>query len=386
MMVPVELATAAATQRDPAPAAQADDRRCPRLVPVCAAHATRDLLGQMAGRSLGLGILVGVVALNSSSIYWRLAAGGLGAICAGVPAYYIAKNQVSAEGGTGKVAVGLWTAAAAATGAVVAGLGSVQPVAALATGAIASTTVSLLGLNARTENERSGMPTVKGSAMFMAGGAALAAASIIDKQWIAPVPQLVARNLGVAGESLVIELCKSSFEQVGPSVDRKALNFKGRVLTSMIGMLPYVGATVLLNGYVSGLLQGPTDSFRYQDLIAPALVGALANAVRGSANSAAAWLMHQQGYGDTERDDNLRPHAGPRRPDAAVVAKKSAVRFFLSTCRNALYQKFRDHGLSVLEANCAAQAIYAVFAQNRDLIFDLMTGEGWTEPQLSVRA
>ena len=50
------------------------------------------------------------------------------------------------------------------------------------------------------------------------------------------------------------------------------------------------------------------------------------------------------------------------------------------------YFYLREKGLRVLPASCIAQSCYAVFAQNRELIVDLMQGEGWhDEPTLSVR-
>jgi hypothetical protein len=37
----------------------------------------------------------------------------------------------------------------------------------------------------------------------------------------------------------------------------------------------------------------------------------------------------------------------------------------------------RNSSLSVLQASILSQFAYAFFAQNRDLVYDLMRGEGW---------
>ena len=49
----------------------------------------------------------------------------------------------------------------------------------------------------------------------------------------------------------------------------------------------------------------------------------------------------------------------------------------MSACRNAIYVQLRKGGMSVLQATILAQFAYAFFAQNRDLVYDLMQGEGW---------
>jgi hypothetical protein len=54
----------------------------------------------------------------------------------------------------------------------------------------------------------------------------------------------------------------------------------------------------------------------------------------------------------------------------------------MSACRNAIYVQLRKDGLSVLQASILAQFAYAFFAQNRDLVYDLMQGEGWSAPTI----
>jgi hypothetical protein len=41
--------------------------------------------------------------------------------------------------------------------------------------------------------------------------------------------------------------------------------------------------------------------------------------------------------------------------------------------------------MAIMPAACIAQACYSVFAQQRDLIYELMQGKGWSEPVLNQR-
>jgi hypothetical protein len=122
------------------------------------------------------------------------------------------------------------------------------------------------------------------------------------------------------------------------------------------------------------------------DLWAPLLVGALSNAVRGAANAAAVLHVHQSKNDIADPTAMaIRPTTGFTIPDMNVLVQKTALRFTLSCCRNALYFQLREHGLSVLQAACLAQSFYVFFAQSRELMFDLMQGEGWSEPVLITR-
>jgi hypothetical protein len=42
--------------------------------------------------------------------------------------------------------------------------------------------------------------------------------------------------------------------------------------------------------------------------------------------------------------------------------------------------------MAIMPAACIAQACYSVFAQQRDLIYELMQGKGWSEPVLNQRS
>ena len=362
----------------------------PPLSPIlktAASHSARDFLGQCLGRTAGLGVFTAITHSAFGSITADVLIGSVGALAAGTQAFLISKNQIGTTSLAQKTAVALCTATAAAAGASIVALGSAQPVVALAVGAAATTAVSLLKYCLFTQPEDSeSTDTSKAIVFGLTTAASLAIISVASPNWIATESTFANRSIGVMIESSVVELCKSSFEQLGPSVNRSALTFNGKVTAAMIGMLPYVAATVLFNGYVSGTMQGNHDSHEFMDLWGPLIVGALSNAVRGASNAAAVLYLHQKSTGINNPDAMpIRPSQGVTRPDINKVTQKTAVRFMLSCCRNALYFKFREHGMSVVQAACLAQTCYAFYAQSRDLIFDLMQGEGWSEPTLITR-
>ena len=263
-----------------------------------------------------------------------------------------------------------------------------QPVAVLASATVATGTASLLNLlQGRQPEERAITDKAKAIAFGVATAASLSGVLIANQNWIAAEPTFAARSIASLTEATLIELCKTSMEQLGPSVDRSVLNFKGKAGVSLMGLLPYYAATVLFNDLLSAKLQPPNDSHAFLDLWGPLTVGALANAVRGAANAGATYLHYQNESNVKETGASvLRPHVGIQKPDCQKMAQKTAVRFFLSACRNAMYFSLRENGMSMVSAACMAQACYALFAQNRDLIYDLMQGEGWSEPVLISRS
>jgi hypothetical protein len=125
-------------------------------------------------------------------------------------------------------------------------------------------------------------------------------------------------------------------------------------------------------------MQPDHETHDFEKLIWPLLIGAIANGVRGACNAAAVYVCHQNGWGVAKPDANiLRPSMGPKRPEAIRMSKKIAIRFFLSVCRNAVYDRLLHGGMSVVNASILSQFVYGFFAQNRDLVYDLMKGEGW---------
>jgi hypothetical protein len=340
-------------------------------------HAGRETV-QIAGKTAGLLAFTSLAQLSVSGLPLKFVVGGIGALSAGTTAYLIAKNQIGTETTCQKAAVFLCTAAAATAGAAVATFGTWQMVTGITLAGLMTPTVSLMGKpcnrcgTAAIERAKAGLFALD----IIAGTAGSFA---ISSKWSIADETLAAKNLGAALESLVVELCKSSFERVGLSVNRNVLSLEGKALASAIGMLPYVGAALYINGFLATLVQPPPASRQFFELLAPVLLSTLVNAVRGACNSAAVRFLQQHRIASLEPGANeVRPHHGLMQPNAKIVAQKTAIRFFLITCRNAVYLNLCVNGLPLLQANCLAQLVYSLFAQNRELIFDLMQGQAWT--------
>lgn len=357
------------------------------LLKTAACHGTRDFLGQCLGRTAGLAVFTAITNSNWNPIPTSILIGSIGALAAGTQAFLISQHQIGTATLAQKTAVALCTAAASAAGASIIALGSVQPVIALAIGAAATTAVSLLKYSLPEHADAAELTDVAKATVFsMTTAASLVTMTVVHPHWQSAEKTLANRSIGVMIESGIIELCKAACERLGPSVNRPALSFNGKVRASLMGALPYVAATVLLNGFASGMLQPAKDSHQFMELWAPLMVGALSNAIRGAANAAAVFYLHKKQNEACHPDASpIRPSIGIKQPDCRKVAKKTAIRMTLSCCRNAIYFYLREHGMSVLQAGCLAQFCYSFFAQSRELIFDLMQGEGWNEPVLVKR-
>jgi hypothetical protein len=359
----------------------------PPILATTLCHATRDLLGQCLGRTAGLGIFTAITHATWSPVSASILVGSAGAIAAGTQAFLISRHQIGISTLAHKTAVSLCTVTGAVVGASIVALGSSQPVIALAIGVAATTAVSLVKFCLHTQPDADELSdTAKATVFGMTTATSLVTYTLIHPSWLATEKTIASRSIGVMIESSIVELCKASFERLGPSVNRGALTFNGKVISSLMGLLPYVAASVLLNGYVSGLMQPAHDSHEFMDLWAPLMIGALSNAVRGASNSAAVFYLQQKQVQVSDPNAKLiRPSQGVLQPNGDKVGQKTCVRMFLSCCRNALYFHLRERGMTVLQASCLAQFSYAFFAQSRDLIFDLMQGEGWTEPRITAR-
>ena len=355
-----------------------------RVALACFSHATRDFLGQTAGRLLGLGAYSLLSTLGETPM--RVASGIAGAGAGGRLSYLIARSQIGTGSYSQCAAVGVCTILGTVIGGIVVGAGSNQIVSGLAAGSLMTSAISLANKWTSTSDEKQHITDLKTGSAIGVTFAGIGVASWCDHQWKVGSKLYPARNLGLIVESTVIEICKSSFERVGPSINRNALNFEGKVIASLLGMAPYVAATVLLNGYASSRLQPQNETAEFAGLAVPMIVGAIANAVRGFTNALVVYQLHSD-----ERliaDYNtliVRDHAGANRPDAETVLNKTSIRFLLSACRNAVYARLRDSGMSVELANEIAQGVYACYAQCRDLIHDIARGEGWSEPRVVQR-
>mgnify|MGYP006281260493 CR=1 FL=1 len=341
------------------------------------AHAARDMAGQVFGRTLGLGLFHAAASITSASVPWSVIAGGVGAISGGLQASRIAAAQIGSDSIVQQCAVSAFTAIGMTAGAAIASFGTYQPVAALAVGSALAITVSLAKFCRKRPGDDIAIDASKATIFLVSTAASVSAISKLDN-YVSPSINLAPKNLGVVLEATTVELFKSSLERWGPSVDRNTLNFNGKVYVSLGGLLPYLAATILLNGWVSGIMQPDPETHQFEELILPLLIGAIANGVRGACNAAAVYVCHQNGWGVTKPDDPIiRPSTGAKRPEFARMSKKTAIRFFLSSCRNSIYDRLVHGGMSIVNASILSQGVYGFFAQNRDLIYDLMKGEGW---------
>ena len=344
------------------------------------AHSGRDIVGQVFGRTFGLVLFNAAAYVASASVPCQIVAGGLGAVFGGLQAQRLAVAQIGSDTMLQYCGVAACTLMGATSGAAIASFGTYQPVAALAVGSALAITVSLAKFCRKRPDDHIAIDASKATIFLISTAASVCAITSLDT-YRSPSINLAPKNLGVVLEATTVELFKSSLERWGPSVDRHALNFNGKVYVSMAGLLPYLAATVLLNGYVSGKMQPDHETHQFEKLIFPLLIGAIANGVRGACNAAAVYVCHQNGWGVASPDaDILRPSVGPKRPEAIRMSKKIAIRFFLSACRNAVYDRLVHGGMSVVQASMLSQGIYGFFAQNRDLVYDLMKGEGWNTP------
>jgi hypothetical protein len=351
----------------------------------CASHAIREFFGQSVARLSGLAIYSTLAPIGGSTV--RIANGIVGAGAACRISYLIASRQIGTDSTSQRVAVGACTLVGTLIGGVITSLGSNQIVAGVAAGSLFTAAASLRSTCATTEDDKEKTKNLKSMTATGITVTAIGVASWADSQWQLASTNYPARNLGLVLESTVIEVCKASFEKLGPSVNRNVLNFEGKVLATMLGMAPYVAATVLLNGYVASQMRPSHDTAAFSDLAAPLLVGAVANAIRGATNAFVVFQLHQHDRFVADKDaEVLQTHEGIQCPEPEPVVDKSCIRYLLSACRNAIYARLLQSGMSVEHASETAQAIYACYAQCRDLIHDIARGEGWSEPRMVQRS
>jgi len=355
-----------------------------RAALACLSHAARDFAGQAVGRLLGLGVYSLLSTLGETPM--RVASGIVGAGAGARLSYMIAREQIGTGSYRQRAAVGACTIAGTVIGGVIVGVGSNQIVSGLAAGALITSAISWSSKWTSTTDEKQQVTDLKTGSAIGVTFAGIGVAAWCDQQWKVGSNLYPARNLGLIVESTVIEICKSSFEKLGPSVNRNALNFEGKVVASLLGMAPYVAATVFFNGYMSGRMQPNRENAEFAELAVPMIVGAIANAVRAFSNALVAYQLHSNGYFVADdKTTNLRDHAGAQWPEVETVLNKSSIRYLLSACRNAVYARFRDSGMSVELASEIAQGVYACYAQCRELIHDIARGEGWSEPKVVQR-
>ncbi len=386
-LYPNQIPATDPVQRSSLPLKQSSSSIKKPIITAAVTHGIKDFAGQFFGRTAGLAVLAGLTSVTGNVAPLKVIAGGIGAITAGTQAFLIGRHHIGHKTMSQKTALAICTLSVAAAGAGISAYGSFQPVVVLASCSAAVAVASLLKFCGHKkhydENTTEGF---KALAFTAAVAYSTTCAGMLISSWSPQESHIAARSIALLIESSIIELCKASLEQLGPSVDKHVLSFTGNAGALLMGLPFYTAATVLLNGVVSGALQPPVDSTKFVELWLPLIVGGLANTVRGSVNACSVAYLASNNIGLHESDKSLlRPNAWIKKPDCHKLAQKTAVRFFLSSSRNTLYFYMRDKGLAIMPAACIAQACYSVFAQQRDLIYELMQGKGWSEPVLNQR-
>ena len=369
----------------------------------------RELISQSLGRLGGAATFTGLSNSKMSPVPVAL----LGAVSAGVCAGQLLQHQIGNATPAQKIGVGLASVAAMVAGGVITGYASMPTVCMIASGylvaAIASSaTRSANASGGETDEEtdpeieaESGThsdavtQSTSGNHRYSDENIALgikilgfttASTPILigflvnPSYWLNHDANVSTRNFSVLVEALTVELTKATLSNVGISVNKDAMIFEEKFKTAMMGLLPYVIASVLLNSVAGGLLQAELRSDQFTNLVVPALVGALANCVKGAANAAAARYVSDPDASFIEASEQTtRPHQGIQWPISKQLAPKVMLRYLMISCRDSLFFGLKKAGVHPDLANACAMAVYASFAQFRDISFDLMQGEGWSE-------
>ena len=368
----------------------------------------RELISQSLGRLGGAATFTGL----SNSKMSPLPVALLGAVSAGVCAGQLLQHQIGNATPAQKIGVGLASVAAMVAGGVITGYASMPTVCMIASGylvaAIASSATrsanisdgetdpeievaSITNLDAVTQsasgNQRFSDEIIRLGIKILGFTAAstpfLIGFLVNPSYWLNHDANVSTRNFSVLVEALTVELTKATLSTVGISVNKDAMVFEEKFKTAMMGFLPYVIASVLLNSVAGGLLQAELRSDQFTSLIVPALVGALANCIKGAANAAAARYVSDPDASFIEASEQTtRPGQGPQWPISKQLAPKVMLRYLMISCRDSLFFGLKKAGVHPDLANACSMAVYAGFSQFRELTFDLMQGEGWSIPTI----
>ena len=370
-------------------------------------QAIRELLTQSMGRLAGAAAYTGLSHLRGASNPATV----MGAVSAGVCAGQLLQHQIGTASAAQKAGVGLASVAAMVAGGVITGYASMPAACIIASGSLiaviaSSAATSDYGSEDETDTEAEikvevGTVTHSLSAPnrcpdenialglkilgFTAASAPFLIGFLVKPSfWLDDDAHVGTRNLSVMVEALAVELAKAVVSSVGVSVNKEIMVFEEKFKTAMMGFLPYVVSSVLLNSVAGGLLQAELRSDPFTKLVIPALVGALANCVKGAANAAAArYISDPHATLLQASHQTTLPHRGLQWPISAQLAPKVMLRYLMISCRDSLFFGMKKAGVHPDLADVCSMAIYASFAQFRELGFDLMQGEGWRKPELS---
>lgn len=390
--------------------ADAGSARLPRLVSRPAAdetpiplwrtslnQAVRELLIQSIGRLAGAAAYTGLSHLKGAANPATV----IGAVSAGVCAGQLLQHQIGMASTAQKAGVGLASVAALVAGGVITGYASIPTACIIASGSLVAAIASSAARSAydpenETDTEAAAAIRAKENRCphenialglkilgFTAASAPFLIGFLVKPSfWLDHDAHVGTRNLSVVVEALAVELAKATVSTVGISVNKDAMVFEEKFKTAMMGFLPYVISSVLLNSVAGGLLQAELRSDQFTKLVIPALVGALANCVKGAANAAAARYVSDPDATFLQAGNQTTlPHQGMQWPIRAQLVPKVMLRYLMISCRDSLFFGMKKAGVDPDLANACSMAIYASFAQFRELTVDLMQGEGWSEPE-----
>jgi len=354
---------------------------------ISALRGASEYVWQSTGRLVNAGAFIAFSTIPSEPL--RIITTTISGVTAGYCGYRILRSKVGTESCGQVLVVAVGTAVAAGTGAVATYFASAVPGLALASSGLISFAWSGINANRNRSAQQTTcdrLSTAAPPALLIAGSATgIAVAVCVPSLRVLDTTKLGARNLSLLAEAITIELCKGVTERVVPSPDRSALSFERKLKVGLLGMLPYAVASVVFSGVFGNLLRAQMQSDSFTDHLMPLLVGALANVVKGAVNAALTRCGGELGKCGTGDSEGVRPAEGIRCPPAGITFEKAVLRYVMSNARDVLYLSLVAGGIAEIPAACIAYSLYAFFAQHRDLLFDMMQGEGWTEPSVTTR-
>lgn len=360
---------------------------CPTDWPALSAmRGIAEYAWQASGRAVNAACFVALANVPAEAS--RYVATVASASMAGYVGYRLLVSTIGTDRCSKVLAIALGTAVSAGAGAAATYYGSALPGLAIAGSGLLGFTLSGVRHYAcrHPEDAVTLVPATVAPALIIASSAgSIAVAVCVPALRTLDVGRLGRRTLALMSEAVTIELVKGGTERVIPAANRHQLSFERRLKAGLIGMLPYALASVVFNGALGNLLRAQMRSDRYEDYLAPLLVGALANVVKGAVNEAVVRFGGELSSCGAEETAAVRAAEGLRSPAAGIVIAKTALRFAIASARDILYLSLVERGLEELPSACIAYTLYAFFAQHRDLLFDMMQGAGWTEPQRRVR-
>lgn len=342
-----------------------------------------ELVWHGAGRVINAGCFI--VLSNASSLGVRIASSVITGSAAGYCSYRIVVSR-GGDSACNKVlagAAGLVTGTAAGTAMYI---GSGYPGLMMAAGSVAAFGASYV----QHVMQRPEHPPLASAApplvVAATAGASIAVAICTPTLRVTKLDRLDRRALSLLAEAVAIELIKGTTERMIPGADLRCLSFERKLKSALIGLLPYAVASIALNGIAGNMLRAQMKSDRMESYLAPLLVGALASVIKGMVNTAVyrhAGELNACGSADAGA---VRAAECPSHPAVGSVFEKAALRYAIASARDVIYLSLVDSGMDEIPAACLAYALYAFFAQHRDLMYDLMQGEGWTEPSIVPRS